>query len=88
VDATLNEIYRMSSVDPLSVPHAVLGESRDVQFRGYVIPKVHSVCNVQQFLVDKHVPQLSSVIVMGFKNKREAYDITMLSVHLFPPNNF
>ncbi|KAJ9590992.1 hypothetical protein L9F63_027800, partial [Diploptera punctata] len=38
-EATLCELYRVSSVDPLAVPHAVLNSAEDVEFRGYVIPK-------------------------------------------------
>lgn len=39
VEATLNEIFRMSSVAPLAVPHSIISEASDVEFRGYVIPK-------------------------------------------------
>ena len=39
-EATLCELYRVSSVKPLGVPHAVLDSSQHVEFRGYVIPKV------------------------------------------------
>ncbi|XP_069688633.1 methyl farnesoate epoxidase-like [Periplaneta americana] len=39
VEATLNEIFRMASVAPLAVPHSIINENSDVEFRGYVIPK-------------------------------------------------
>ncbi|XP_059487511.1 LOW QUALITY PROTEIN: methyl farnesoate epoxidase-like [Neocloeon triangulifer] len=39
VEATIEEIFRTSSVVPLAVPHAVLHASKDVPFHGYTIPK-------------------------------------------------
>ncbi|XP_046395180.1 methyl farnesoate epoxidase-like [Ischnura elegans] len=38
-EATVLEILRSSTVVPLSVPHAPLMAQKDIEFRGYVIPK-------------------------------------------------
>ncbi|XP_071452935.1 cytochrome P450 1A1-like [Hetaerina americana] len=40
-EATVLEILRSSTVVPLSVPHAPLFATKDIEFRGYVIPKAH-----------------------------------------------
>ncbi|XP_046395022.1 methyl farnesoate epoxidase-like isoform X2 [Ischnura elegans] len=39
VEATLHEVLRLSSVAPLAVPHSPLYAEKDVEFRGYIIPK-------------------------------------------------
>ncbi|CAB3386700.1 Hypothetical predicted protein [Cloeon dipterum] len=43
VEATIEEIFRMSSVLPLAVPHAVLHAEKDVNFQGYNIPKASRI---------------------------------------------